>query len=60
MLATVNPGGSNKWFSSRFCVNSSVWHETPEEGWSTCQLKRDYNNKDEINTPNILSNQASS
>ena len=40
------------------------WHETPEEGQRTYQLKCcDYNNKDEVNSLNILSNnnyQASS
>ena len=44
------PGGSNKGFSSRFCVDSRVRHETPIE------IRRDYNQKDEVNSPNILSN----
>ena len=40
-----------------FCVYSRVWHKTPEEGQRTYQPKRrDYNNEDEINSPNILSN----
>ena len=55
-IGTVDPGGSNKGFSSRFCVNSWVRHETPEEGRWTYQLKRDYNNQDEVSNPNILSN----
>ena len=63
-IGTVYPWGSNKGFSSRFCVDSRVWHETPEEGWKTHQPKHcDYNNKDELNRSNILSNknyQASS
>ena len=55
-IGTVYPWGSNKGFSSRFCVDSQVWHETPEEGWRTYQLQYyDYNNKDEVNSPNILS-----
>ena len=33
-----------------------VRHETPEEGWRTYQPKHyEYNNKDENNSPNILS-----
>ena len=32
------------------------WLICPEEGQRTYQPKRDYNNKDEINSPNILSN----
>ena len=34
-----------------------VPHETPEEGRRTYQPKHyDYNNKDDVNSPNILSN----
>ena len=41
----------------RFCVDSRVWHETPEGGRRTYRPKRcDYNNKDEVNSPNILRN----
>ena len=63
-IGTVYPWGSNKGFSLRFCVDSWVQHKTPEEGRRTYQPKRcEYNNKDDINSPNILSNnnyQASS
>ena len=31
-IGAVLPCGLNKEFSSRFCVDSRVWHETPEEG----------------------------
>ena len=42
-------------FSSRFCVDFR--HETPEEGRMTYRPKCcDYNNKDKVNSPNILSN----
>ena len=38
--------GSNKGVSSRFCADSQVRHETPEEGQRTYQPKHcDYNNK---------------
>ena len=50
----------DKGFSSRFCVGSWVWHG---EGWRTYQPKCVYNNEDELNSPNILSDknyQASS
>ena len=54
-IGTVYPCGSNKGFSSRFCVDSWVWHETPEEGRRTYRPKRcEYNNKDEVDGPNIL------
>ena len=54
---TVYPFGSNKGFSSIFWVDSWIRHETPEEGRRIYQPKRsDYNNKDEVNSPNILSN----
>ena len=50
-------GGSDKGFSSWFCADSWVRHETPEEGRRTYQPNRcDYNDKDEVNSPNILSN----
>ena len=55
-IGTVYPCGSNKGFSSKFCVDSQVWHERPEEGRRTSQSKHcDYNNKDEVNSLNILS-----
>ena len=42
--------------SSRFCVGSRVRDETPEEGLLTYRPKRcEYNNEDEVNNPNILS-----
>ena len=54
---TVYPCGSNVGFGLRFCAGSLVWHETLEEGQGTCRLKQcDYNNKDEVNSLNILSN----
>ena len=38
-------------------ATSWVQHETPEEGWMTYQPKHcEHNNQDEINSPNILSN----
>ena len=56
-IGTVYPCGSNKGFSSRFCMDSQVLHETLEEDQGTYQLKHcEYNNKDEVNCPNILSN----
>ena len=49
--------GSNKGFSWRFCVGSRVRHKTPEEGRKTYRLKHcDYNNKNEVSSLNILSN----
>ena len=52
-IETVYSCGSNKGFSSSFCVQ----HETPEEGQRTYWPKHcDYNNKDEVNSQNILSN----
>ena len=54
---TVYPRGSNKGFSSSFYVDSWVRSETPEEGRRTYQVKCcEYNNKDEVNSSNILSN----
>ena len=54
-IGTVYPCGSNKEFSSRFSVNFRVRHETPEEDRRTYRPKcSDYNNKDKINSPNIL------
>ena len=55
-IRTVYPGGSNKGFSSRFCVDSRVRYETPEEGRGIYWPKHgDYSNKHEDNSPNILS-----
>ena len=37
--------------------NSVCWHGTPEEGRKAHRLKRcKYNNKDEVNRSNIISN----
>ena len=55
-IGTVYPCSSKKGFSSRFFVDSRVWQETPEEGQRMNRLKCDYNNKDEFNSINILSN----
>ena len=55
-IETVYPCGLNKGFSSRFCVGSQVRHETPEENCGTYQLKHcEYNNKDGVNSSNVLS-----
>ena len=44
-------------FTSRFRVDSWIRHETPEEGRRTYRPKHcEYNNKDEVNSPNIQSN----
>ena len=57
-IRTIYPHGSNKEFSLRFCVGSRVQHETPEEGQQTYWLKHyEYNNKDENNSLNILSDE---
>ena len=56
-IGTLYRCGSNKEFSSRFCEESWVQHETPEEAQRTYRLKRcDYKNKDEVNCLNILNN----
>ena len=41
--------------SSRSCIGCWVQHETPEEGQRTYRLKHEYNNEDETNSLNILS-----
>ena len=50
--------------NSTFYMSSRVGHKTPEEGQSIYRPKRcEHNNKDDVNSPNILSNnnhQASS
>ena len=52
---TVYHHGLDKGFSPRFCVDSRVWHETPEEGWRTYQPKScEYNDKDNVNSLNFL------
>ena len=56
-IGTVYPCGSNKGLSLKFCVDSRAQHETPEEGQRIYRPKHcDYNNKDEVNGPNILTN----
>ena len=48
-IGTVYPFGSNKGFSSIFCVKSRVWYEAPEEGQRIYWPKSyEYNNKDEM------------
>ena len=45
----------NDGFSPRCCVGSRVRHETLEEGRRRYRPKRcEYNNEDEVNSPNIL------
>ena len=56
-IETFYPCGSNKGFSSRFSVDSRVLHETHEDGRRIYRSKHCENyNKDEVNSPNILSN----
>ena len=56
-IGTVYPCDSNKGFSSKFCVDIRVRHKTPDEGRRTYRPKRcDYDNKDAVSSPNILSN----
>ena len=63
-IGAIYSCGSNKGFSSGFCVEFWVQHETSEEDQRTYWPKLcEYNNKDEVNSPNILNNinyQASS
>ena len=55
-IGTIYPCGLNKGFSSRYWVGFRVWHEMPEEGQRMYQPKHcEYNNKDEVNSLNILS-----
>ena len=55
-FTTTLPSRLNKGSSPRFWVGSRVRHETPEEERRISQLKRcEYNNKDEVNSSNILS-----
>ena len=53
-IETVYSCGSNKWFSSSFCLSFQVQQETPEEGLKTYQTKHENNNKDDVNSLNIL------
>ena len=58
-IGTIYPSDSNKGFSSEYWVDYRVRHETHEEGRRTYQPKRCvYNNKDEVNSTNILSDNA--
>ena len=55
-ITTINPCGLNKEFSSRFCLDSRVRHETPEEGRRTYRPEHcEYNIEDEVYSQNILS-----
>ena len=56
IIGTVYHCGLNKGFNLRFCEDSQVQHEMPEEDPRIYQLKHGYNNKDDINSINILSN----
>ena len=48
---------SKKGCSWRFCVDSRVSHESPEEGQRISRPKRcDYCKKDEVNISNVHSN----
>ena len=59
-ISTIYQCGLNKGFSSKFCVGSRVRHETPEEGRRTYRPKCwEYNNGDEDNSSNILSDKNS-
>ena len=54
-IGTVYPCGSNKRVQFKVLWGMKVYHETPEEGRRTHQPKHcEYNNKDELNSPNIL------
>ena len=60
-IRTIYPHGLNKELSWKFCVGSQVCHETPEEGQRIYQPKCcEYNNKDEDNSPNVLSDKNNS
>ena len=55
-LRTINLKGLDKGYSSKFCVGSQIQHNTPEEGQRMHWLKHcEYNNEDEPNIPNTLS-----
>ena len=63
VIRTIYTRGLNKSFGLKFRVGSQVWQETLEEGRRTNRPKREYNNKDEDNSPNTLNDknyQASS
>ena len=57
-IRKIYPDGLNKGFILRFCIGSWVQHETPEKVWSRYQPKcYQYNNEDEDNCPNFLSDE---
>ena len=55
-ISPIYPRGLDKWLNLRFCVDSWVWHEIPDEGQKTYwPLKHcTYSNKGENNSLNIL------
>ena len=54
-IRTICPCGLNKGFSLKFCLDSQVRHEKPEEGWRVHRPKHcEYSNKDEDSSLNIL------
>ena len=55
-IRTIYSYGLNKEFGSRFYVGSWVQQDTSEDSWRIYQPKCcEYNNEDEDNSPNILS-----
>ena len=57
-IRTGEPRGFNKGRSSKFREGSRVW-QTPEEGRRTYRPKRrEYNNKDEDNSPKTLNDET--
>ena len=62
-IRASDPHGLNKGCGLKFPVGSQVQQETPEEGWRTYLVKREYNTKYEDNRPKTLNDknhQASS
>ena len=56
-IGALYPSGSNERFSSKFCGDYRVPHKKTEEGRMLNRPKRyEYNNKDVVNSPNILRN----
>ena len=56
MINGITTIAVNKGLISKPCVGSRVWHNIPDKGWRVYQTKRSkYNNKDEDNSLNILS-----
>ena len=55
-IRKIYPGGSNKGFNLRFCLDSHVRYEALEEGRMTYMPKCcEFRNKYEVNSPNIPS-----